>query len=50
MRRHWLYLASLVIALCATAAAQTPLRMSVYATSGDVLHSLATPEGREQVG
>lgn len=49
MKRQWLYLVSIAMALCATAFAQAPLRMSVYATAGDVLHSLATPDGREQV-
>lgn len=49
MKRHWFCFAALALALCAPAAAQTPLRMSVYATAGDVMHSLSTPEGREKV-
>lgn len=49
MQRHWLSPFLLALAACAPAAAQTPLRMSVYATAGDVTHSLSTPEGRGQV-
>ncbi len=49
MKRHWFGWAVVLLACCATAAAQTPLRMSVYATADDVLHSLSTDERREQV-
>ncbi len=49
MSRYWFVAAAAVLAWCAPAVAQAPLRMSVYAVAGDVEQYLMSPEGRERV-
>jgi hypothetical protein len=49
MKAFWLGMVAAAFALGGCAAAQEPLRMSVYATAGDVQQNLMTPEGRERV-